>query len=138
MADESTTKTNEAGTNHGGGVISRDAAYRKTAAHFQEALDVWVELLNSRNDAIRLGAANKIIDKCLPDVKSVEITGENGGPIKLNLITGADYLSAVGKLIATPEASSTYGPAEVQSTNLASESPQDNNSNQSVSEVEST
>ncbi len=96
MVDETTTKTNEAGTNHGGGVISRDAAYRKTAAHFQAALDVWVELLSSRNDAIRLGAANKIIDKCLPDLKATEVTGTEGGDIVIRILRDEKQIKEMG------------------------------------------
>jgi hypothetical protein len=131
-------ENNGAGTNHGGGVISRDVAYRKTAAHFDAALAVWVKSLSSRNEAIALGAANKIIDKCLPDIKSVELTGENGEPIKFNLLAPSTYFSAIGKLDAASTASAYGRSAEVQGTDLAPESPENNNGNQSVSTVEST
>lgn len=138
MANETTTTPNATGSNHGGGVISRTTAYNKTAAHFDAALAVWVKSLSSRNEAIALGAANKIIDKCLPDIKAVELTGENGKPIEFNILAPSTYFSAIGKLASASTASTAYGPATVQSTNLAPAGQEDNNSNQSVSSVEST
>ncbi len=67
-----------------------------------------------------------------------ELQGANGEPFKLNIITGADYVSALGKTTSTSAASFTGGPSEVQGVDLASESPQDDNSDKPVSEVEST
>lgn len=138
MDEKDTTKKNEAGTNHGGGVLSRDAAYRKTAAYFDRALQVLVDKLDSRNDAVALGAANKIIDKCLPDIKAVELTGENGEPIKLNIISGADYLSTIRELTSSSSGGTAYGSTAIQSPDLAPQSEKDNDSNKPVSEVEST
>jgi hypothetical protein len=102
-----------------------------------EAIDCLVDIMhNSRNESLKMGAAKTLIDKSIPDIKAVEITGENGGPIKLNIISGADYVSALGASTATSTGSTPYGPAEIQSTDLAQASPQDNDSNQSVSKVD--
>lgn len=103
-----------------------------------EAIDCLVDIMrNSRNESLKVGAAKTLIDKSIPDIKAVELTGENGGPIKLNIISGADYLSSLGTSVTASETSTTYGPAEVQSADLAQTGTEDNNSNQSVSEVES-
>lgn len=56
-------------------LISRQAAYSKAAAYFPLALDTIIDVMKtSKNDNARLGAANKIMDKVLPDLKATDIT----------------------------------------------------------------
>ncbi len=120
------------------GPTSRQGLYAYAAQYTKEAIDVIVEIMRtSRNESLKLGAANKLLDKNLPDIKAVEISGENGEPIKFNIISGADYISALGKITAASEASALGRSSEVQSADLAPASTKDDNSNQSVSEVES-
>lgn len=103
----------------------------------KEAIDVLVEIMRtSRNENLKMGAAKVIIDKTIADLKAVEIGGVNGEPIKLNLITGAD-ISQFTTLIASSEGSSSYGSSQVQGIGLAQAGEEDNNSNQSISKVES-
>ncbi len=132
---EPTTTTQQAKS---GGVPNQAALYSKVAAKENDILGALFEMLASRNENIRLGAAKALINKILPDLKSTELTGANGEPIKFNIIAGGDYVSALGKLTSTSNQSFTYRPSEVQSADLAPESAQDDNSNKSVSEVEST
>ncbi len=121
------------------GPDSRQTLYAYASQYTREAIDIIVEIMRtSRNESLKLGAANTILDKNLPDIKAIEVSGENGEPIKLNIISGADYLSALGITAAASATGSTGGSSEVQSVDLAPESPQDDNSNQSDSEVEST
>jgi len=62
--------------------ISKNRAYQKASAHFQEALDICVDVMRtSNNDNARLGAAKTIINKVLPDLKSQEVDGN----LKVNL-----------------------------------------------------
>lgn len=58
----------------GGAPISKQAAYSKAAAYFDLALDTLIDILkNGRQESVRLSAANKLIDKVLPDLKSQDI-----------------------------------------------------------------
>lgn len=53
--------------------VSRQYAYQRAAAHFQTALDTIIWLMaNAKQESVRASAANKIIDKVLPDLKASE------------------------------------------------------------------
>lgn len=53
----------------------------------KEAIDEIVYVMrNSRNENLRFGAAKVIVDKSIPDVKAVELTGENNGPILIKIV----------------------------------------------------
>ena len=69
-----------------GSKYNRQGLYAKLEPHVPRAVEALVELLESRNDAIRLGAIKTILDKCIPDVKAMEITGEDKGPIVIKII----------------------------------------------------
>lgn len=120
-----------------GGTQNQAALYQQLAAHAPEAIAKLVELMGSRNDNIALGAAKTLLAKVVPDLRTTQITGENGEPIKFNIISGADYISALGKSLTASTAGSSYGSAEVQGANLAPESQEDNNSDKPIGEVES-
>lgn len=118
------------------GPTNRQGLYAYASKFSQEAIDAMVEIMRTtRNESLKLGAAKALLDKSLPDLKVTEITGENGEPIKFNIITGSDYVSALGKLTTTPDTGSTYGPTEVQSTDMAQTGTQNDNSDKPVSEV---
>lgn len=76
-------------------VLSRTALYNKLAAYTPQAIQALVSLLDSNNPSIRLGAANKIIDKVLPSLKATELTGEEGGAIKISIV---DYSTRGGAI----------------------------------------
>lgn len=134
MAEETTSIEPTTG---GKKTQSRPQLYQKFEPLADRAIEKLQTLLESRNESIAMGAVKIILERTVPAIKAIEITGENGGPIKLNIISGADYVSSIGNAATASETSTTYGPAEVQSTDLAQASPEDNNSNQSISEVES-
>lgn len=102
----------------------------------REAIDGMVEIMrNSKNPQLKFAATKLIIDKAIPDVKAIEVTGQNGEPIKLNIIAGADF-SQFKSSTASSEGSTTYGPTQVQDSGMASTSEKDNNSNQSTGKVD--
>ena len=108
----------------------------------KEAIDTIIEILRTtRNENLKMGAAKVIIDKSIPDIKAMEITGKDGEPIKFNLISGADYLAYISKLreIKAPsDRGIAESPSEIQGTSVASQGPQDNNGNNTVSEMGAT
>jgi hypothetical protein len=54
--------------------ISKQAAYSKAAAYFEEALETAIDVMRkSKNDNARLGAARTVISKVLPDLKSEDM-----------------------------------------------------------------
>lgn len=61
-------------------IPNRQGLYSQTAKYARSAIDTIVTLLHSRNDAIRLGAAKALLDKCLPDIKAVNWDGERDQP----------------------------------------------------------
>lgn len=97
----------------------------------KEAIDgiVWI-MRFSRNEQLKFAAQKLIIDKTIADVKAVEVSGKDGGPIKLNLIMGAgfDYISGPLPSHAASTGSDAAGPAQIQGSRLAPEGPKDNNS----------
>lgn len=129
MADETKAKQ--------GGTKPQIAIYQRIASREDEIITKLFELMDSRNENIALGATKTLLNKIVPDLKSTEITGQNGEPIKLNIIAGADYLSQLGVSTSAPAGSSLYEPTAVQSASVAPQSPQDNNSNNAISEGES-
>lgn len=116
-------KTNEAKTP---GPINRQGLYAYVSQYTKEAIDVLVEIMRTtRNESLKLGAAKAIIDKNLPDVKAVEITGQDGGPIRVQLIN--NYLSTFDGNVSTSTGSSA-GQDAVQSSGVAPESKKDDDS----------
>ncbi len=75
----------------GGGIPSRAETYHYVSKFSQEAIDVLVGIMrDSRNENLKMGAAKALLDKCIPDLKATEITGEQGGQILIRLVTEAD------------------------------------------------
>ena len=53
----------------------------------KEAIDGIVEILRTtRNENLRMGAAKIIIDKSIPDIKALEISGTDGRPIEIIIV----------------------------------------------------
>jgi len=68
-------------------IPNRQGLYAKIANHATAAIDVLVELLHSPNDNIRLGAARTLLDKCLPDMKSLSVSGsEDNEPLEIKFV----------------------------------------------------
>ena len=67
-------------------IPNRQGLYAKAAKHAVASIDTLVELLHSRNENIRLGAAKALLDKCLPDVKAIAIKEEVNTPIVVRVV----------------------------------------------------
>jgi len=66
--------------------VSKQAAYNKASSHFYEAFETILNVMRtSENPSDKIGAAKLIINKVLPDLKATELTGEDGGRIKLDV-----------------------------------------------------
>ena len=56
----------------GNKILPRQALYSKIASRYQEVLDELFKLLHSRNESIRLGVAKLLLNKILPDLRSLD------------------------------------------------------------------
>lgn len=54
-----------------------------TRVYIPSAIERLAELCNSKNEAIALGAIKVMIAKNIPDLKAVELKGEDGKPLLL-------------------------------------------------------
>lgn len=54
--------------------ISRQALYSKISSRADEIVTRLIELSQSKNENVALGACKLLLNKTLPDVKSLEIT----------------------------------------------------------------
>ena len=66
---------------------SRTATYQKIAIHTDKIINKLLELMESRNENVALGATNTLINKILPDLRATEVTGEDHGPIKIIIVS---------------------------------------------------
>ena len=93
----------------------------------QEAIDVLVEIMRtSRNENLKMGAAKVIIDKSIADLKAMEVTGQDGEPIKITVIGGGFVPES--RFIDAASTASTFSATTVQSDSLAPESTENDNS----------
>jgi len=56
---------------------SKQALYSSVSSHAKEVIERLVELSKSKNENVALGACKTLLNKTLPDVKSVEVTQSN-------------------------------------------------------------
>ena len=100
----------------GGQPVSRKVAYQKAAAYFPEAFDAILDIMRTtKHDSTRLGAANKIIDKVLPDLKSSELIADEGVQVLIQVIKDTTLVDARNKGTTTDrELPSTTG--DIQSS----------------------
>ena len=74
-----------------GGTPSRQGLYAIAAKYSAEAIKTLYDLMkNGKQEAIRMGAAKALLDKSLPDIKAVEVTGEDHGPIEILIVKDAN------------------------------------------------
>lgn len=67
--------------------------YKKTQKYFNRALKVWVNNLKSKDAKLAQDSATRIINKILPDIKAVEVTGNEGEAIKqYQIILGNGFI----------------------------------------------
>ena len=84
MAKDKSNESEETG----GKTPSRQGLYSHTAQYAKEAITFLVETMRDEKTqkSVRISAANKIIDKCLPDLKATELTGEDHGPVQIRIV----------------------------------------------------
>ena len=71
----------------------RKDLYSKLARHVPTAIEKLVSLLESRQPNIQLGAINTILNKCLPDLKAIEVGGNVENPIRVKIVTEYDRVT---------------------------------------------
>jgi hypothetical protein len=126
-----------------GGTINQAGMYQIIAAKFPQIIQALEDGINSRNPAVRVGAAKILLNKILPDLKSVEVVGgynEDGTkqPVQLLINAGSGFIPATIQFNDTSVGSAPTEQQTVQDVNLAPESTQDNNSNIRSSEAGSS
>lgn len=102
----------------------------------KEAIDGLVKLMReTKQDQLKFAAFKLIIDKSIADIKAIEVTGQNGEPIKLNIIAGADFSQY---RISSPSStgSTTYRPTQVQGTGVAQTGEENDNSDKPIDKVD--
>lgn len=58
------------------GSPSREILYSEAAKHAPRAIEVLAELLDHKNENVRVAAAKAILSKAIPDLKATEISGD--------------------------------------------------------------
>ena len=66
---------------------NRQGEYAKIAKLLPMAIKELEKLITHPNCNVRLGAINKVLDKCLPDLRATELRGEDNGPILIKIIS---------------------------------------------------
>ena len=70
-----------------GGVTNKGTLYAYASKNGIEIIDFLVATMRNEtlHHSVRISAANKLIDKMLADVKAIELTGENHGPLQIHI-----------------------------------------------------
>jgi hypothetical protein len=109
--------------------FSQIQIYQKIVSKHKEILETLFELLKSSNEKTRSDAASVLLDKILPNKKAVEFADDKTGfTIKL---LGGGYVPPAG-FNGTSEAGAD-GPAQVQSSHLASKGKKNKHRNYRIS-----
>lgn len=64
----------------------RQGLYAKVAVFGDDIIKGMIELTKSKNEGIRLAAYRELMNKLLPDIKAVELTGENGEQLTFKIV----------------------------------------------------
>lgn len=120
-----------------GGNPSRDILYAEAAKHAPRAIAVLVEIMEKGdNDNARMAAAKAILNKAIPDLKAMELSGKDGEQlsvlVKLDMAGG--YIPSMGSIVATSTAGYQRS-TQVQDTGVAQESEKDDNSSNGNSQT---
>ena len=112
---------------------NRQGEYAKFVTLLPKSLQKLDELLESRNEAIRLGAINTIVDRVVPKLKALELHGGlnldgTKQPIQLLINSGSGFVPATIQFNAPSATGHTGESTTIQSTGVASESKKDDNS----------
>ena len=73
------------------GIPSKQVLYQLTSAHAKDAIKCLADvMMNGDNDNARIGAAKVLLNKCIPDLKSVELGGEGGKTLIINFTVSSE------------------------------------------------
>jgi len=118
MNDEEKTK----GEIKEGGIKSRSQLYAMFSPHAELAIETLVKACSNGNPSVRVGAAKTILAKLVPDLKSTEITGQDGQQFTINIIR--DYFTKARGNVS-PSDTSSQGSEPIQGSGVAPQSSQD-------------
>ena len=119
----------------GGGSPSREVSYQYAAQFTQEAFDGAIELMrNSVNENIKLGAIKIVLDRTLPTLAAMEVTGKDGQQIPI-YIFGGGFLPPQPSAL-TPSNGDPFRLPPVQSPGVAQAVKKDNNGSFGVGKAE--
>jgi len=76
-------------------------------------------------NSVQLGAAKMILNRCLPELKAMEVSGSEGGPIQVNVVS--NYITNVTSTFE-PSEGSVEGSDTVQGSGVAPQGEKDDNS----------
>ena len=67
--------------------VNKQALYSKASSYALQAIEVLVkEMEHGDNSNARTGAARALLNKCVPDLRSQELTGKDGEKIPFTII----------------------------------------------------
>lgn len=66
-----------------GGQLSDLAIRERLRAATPQAIDKLIELCQSRNPSVAMGAAKVILSKVIPDLRATEFSGKDGTPLQV-------------------------------------------------------
>ncbi len=71
------------------GPVSKQALYNAASSHAHDAIAVLVQLMKEgKHESTKMGAAKTLLAKCLPDLKSTELSSEDGKALVLQILGG--------------------------------------------------
>lgn len=65
------------------GVTPRSAIYAKISKKRELVLETFFELLESKNESVKLGAAKVLLNKLIPDLKATELKSQDNLVVKI-------------------------------------------------------
>lgn len=119
----------------GGFPPKRKNLYQQLSRMAPRAAEVLFELLESKMPAIRVAAAKTVLAKVIPDLKAVELGGNDNGPIQILVNAGNGFVPATLQLYAPSVGSTTEQSKEVQGAGVAPAGKENDNSDNGNSQA---
>jgi hypothetical protein len=114
---------------------NRQGEYAKMVVLLPNAFEKLKVLIESRNESVALGAVKIVMDKCLPNLKSIEVGGAEGGPIQLNIIAGNGFIPRPVTFDAPSVRGTIQQSTEIQDSGVAQTSEENDDSNNRAGEA---
>lgn len=79
----------------GSAIPSKAVLQSLVQSHTKKAIkEIVFVMKNSKSEHLRLEAARIILNKSVPDIRSFTVSGENGNPIRYNVLMGNGFIPA--------------------------------------------